>query len=192
MQNRIGIFGTTLFALSAVAFSVHADDETIPAKSLPAAVKKAIQKKFSKAEIEKAVKEVEDGKTTYEVLLEIDDRPLEVAFTADGIILEIEKVIPFESAPAPVKKALAAKYPSAKIEKVEAVTKGEDGPTVYEIVIQAEVVLDSNGNFVEGKQEEDEKPSAKSKKPKKHGEEDEDDDDDDDDKGKKRKKKKDD
>jgi Putative beta-lactamase-inhibitor-like, PepSY-like len=190
MQNRIGILGITLFALSAVAFSVHADDETIPANSLPAAVKKAINKKFRKAEIEKAVKEVEDGKTTYEVLLEIDDRPLEVAFTADGIILEIEKVIPFESAPAPVKKALAAKYPTAKIEKVEAVTKGEDGPTVYEIVIQEEVVLDSKGKFVEGKQEEDEKPSAKSKKPKKHSEEDEDDDDDD--KGKKRKKKKDD
>ena len=125
----------------------------------------------------------EDGKTTYEVLLEIDDRPLEVAFTADGIILEIEKVIPFESVPAPVRKALAAKYPTAKIEKVEAVTKGEDGPTVYEIVIQTEVVLDSKGKFVEGKQEEDEKPSAKSKKPKKHDEEDEDDDDDD--KGKK-------
>jgi hypothetical protein len=190
MQNRIGIFGTALFAMSAVAFAAHADDETIPANSLPAAVKKAIQKKFRKAEIEKAVKEVEDGKTTYEVLLEIDDRPLEVAFTAEGTILEIEKVIPFESAPAPVKKALAAKYPSAKIEKVEAVTKGEDGPTVYEIVIKAEVVLDAKGKFVEGKQEEEEKPSAKSKKPRKHSEEDEDDDDDD--KGKKREKKKDD
>ena len=189
MHNRIGIFGAALFALSAVAFSVHADDETIPARSLPAAVKKAIQKKFHKAEIEKAVKEVEDGKTTYEVLLEIDDRPLEVAFTAEGTILEIEKVIPFESVPAPVKKALAAKYPTAKIEKVEAVTKGEDGPTVYEIVIKAEVVLDSKGKFVEGKQEEDEKPSAKSKKPKKHDEEDEDDDDD---KGKKSEKKSDD
>jgi Putative beta-lactamase-inhibitor-like, PepSY-like len=189
MHNRIGIFGTAFFTLSAVAFAVHADDETIPAKSLPAAIKKAVKKRFPSAEIEKAAKEVEDGKTTYEVLLEIDDKPVEVAFTADGTILEIEKVIPFESVPAPVKKALAAKYPTAKIEKVEAVTKGEHGPTVYEIVIKAEVVLDSKGKFVEGKQEEDEKPSTKSKKPKKHDEEDEDDDDD---KGKKSEKKRDD
>ena len=65
-------------------------------RSLPAAVKKAIKKKFREAEIEKATKEVEDGKTTYEVLLEIGDRPVEVAFKADGTILEIEKEIPFD------------------------------------------------------------------------------------------------
>jgi hypothetical protein len=177
---RIG-FGITSLAVLVVltcACSTRADDEKISAENLPAAVKKTIKKKFPKAEIEKAAKEVEDGKTTYEVLLEIDDRPIEVAFNADGAILEIERVIPFDQVPARVKKALAKKYPAAKITKVEAVTKGEDGPTVYEIVINTEVVLDAKGKFVKAAAEEDEKPSAKGKKPKK----DEDDDDDEDDK----------
>ena len=52
----------------------RADEEKIAVDKLPAAVKKAIKNKFPKAEIEKASKEVEDGKTTYEVELEIKDR----------------------------------------------------------------------------------------------------------------------
>jgi hypothetical protein len=159
----------TLFALSTMAFMARADEEKSSVKNLPAAVKRAIKKKFPKAEIEKVSKEVEDGKTTYEVLLEIEDRPVDVAFQADGTILEIEKEIPFKELPAQVKKALAAKYPEAKIEKVEIVTKGEDGPAVYEIVIKTEVVFTAKGKLVEAKEKkgDDEKPSAKAKKSKK-------------------------
>ena len=151
MRNRIGIVGATFYVISTMAVMARADDEKISVESLPAAIKKAIKKKFHKAEIEKAAKEVEDGKTTYEVLLEIDDSPVDVAFKADGTILEIEKI--------------------------EAVTKGEDGPTVYEIAIKTEVVLDAKGKFVGTTEEDDEKSSAKAKKPKKH------DDDEDDEKG---------
>jgi hypothetical protein len=173
----------TLFALATTAFMARADEQNISVEKLPAAVKKAIKKKFPKAEIEKASKEVEDGKTIYEVLLEIEDRPVDVAFKADGTILEIEREIPFKELPAKVKKALAARYPQAKIEKVEMVTKGEDGPAVYEIAIKTEVVLTAKGKFVKAKEkeEDDEKPSAKAKKSKKDDDDDDEDDDDDDD-----------
>ncbi len=97
MRKRIGMATMTLLALSTMAFMARADEEKISVENLPAAVKKAIKKKFPKAEIEKATKEVEDGKTTYEVLLEIEDRPVDVAFKADGTILEIEREIPLES-----------------------------------------------------------------------------------------------
>ena len=119
MRKRIGMATMTLFGLS--THGVHGAGRRGEdlGRKLPAAVKKAIKKKFPKAEIEKATKEVEDGKTTYEVLLEIKDRPVDVAFKADGTILEIEREIPFERASRQVKKALAAKYPEAKIEKVE-------------------------------------------------------------------------
>ena len=53
------------------------------------------------------------------------------------------------------------------------------GPTVYEIAIKTEVVLDRQGQDCQGEgRENDEKPSAKAKKSKK----DDDDDDDDDEK----------
>jgi hypothetical protein len=180
MRKQIGMATTTLLALSTMAFMARADEEKISVENLPAAVKKAIKKKFPKAEIEKATKEVEDGKTTYEVLLEIEDRPVDVALKADGTILEIERAIPLEELPARVKKSLAAKYPGAKIEKVEMVTKGEDGPPVYEIALKTEVVLTAKGKVVRTKQkeEDDEKPSAKAKKSKKADDDDDDDDDD--------------
>ena len=181
MQKRFRIASFTVVALSALAFAVRADDEKkISAENLPAAIKQAIKKKFKNAEIEKATKEVEDGKTTYEVLLEIDDRPVDVAFGADGAILEIERVIPLEKVPARVKKALAKNYPSARVTRVEAVTRGEDGPTVYEFAINADVVIDARGELVKATQENDETPSAKEKKPKK-------DDDDEDEKSEKSK-----
>jgi Putative beta-lactamase-inhibitor-like, PepSY-like len=184
MRKQIGMATMTLFALSTMAFMARAGEEKISVKDLPAAIKKAIKKKFPKAEIEKAAKEVEDGKTTYEVLLEINDHPVDVAFKADGTILEIEREIPFKQLPNQVKKALAARYPEAKIEKVEMVTKGEDGPAVYEIAIKTEVVLTAKGKFVQAKEEDDEKPSAKAKKSKK-GDDDEDDDDEKGEKGEK-------
>jgi Putative beta-lactamase-inhibitor-like, PepSY-like len=176
MRKRIGMVAVSMFALSTLAVVARADDEKVSVKSLPAAVKKAIEKKFHKAEIEKATKEVEDGETTYEVMLEVDDHPVDVALKADGTILEIERTIPFNKLPAGVKKALEAKYPGAQIEKVEAVTKGEDGPEVYEIAIKTEVVFDAKGKVVKADDEDDEKPSAKAKKPKKHNDKDDDDD----------------
>ncbi len=181
MQKRIRIAFTSLAAFSLMTLIARADEKAISVGDLPAAVKKAIKKKFPKAEIEKASKEVEDGKTTYEVLLEIEDKPVDVAFKTDGTILEIEKEISFTQLPAKVKQAFKAKYPGAKVEKVEEVTRGEDGPAVYEIAIKTEVVLSANGKVVNAKEDDDEKPSAKAKKSKKE----DDDDDDDDEKGRK-------
>lgn len=188
MRNRVAIWFVTILSLSVLIVPARADEETIPIKKLPEAVLKAIKKKFPKAEIEKAAKEVEDGVTTYEVMLEVKDRAIDVALKADGTILEIEKEIPFDEAPKAVKKKLAAKYPGAKIGKIEEVTKGEHGPVHYEVAISQEVVLTAKGKIVKAKEaeEDDEKPSAKAKKDK-NDEEDDEDDDDDEDEGKAKK-----
>jgi len=195
MRKSFVSSGLALVAFSTLALAAHADEEKISPKDLPSAIKKAIEKKYPKAEIEHAVKEVEDGKTAYEVLLEIEDHPFDMKFDAKGSILEIEKAISHEQLPARVKKVLSKKYPNAKIEKIEAVTKGEKGPTTYEIVIKTEVVINDEGKLIKATEEEDESPSAKAKpakNSKKHedGDDDDDDEDDDDDheKGKKEKK----
>jgi len=180
MRKRSALGIMTLLGLSVLMVPARADDEKIPVDKLPAAVRKAIKTKFPKAEIESASKEVEDGDTIYEVELEVKDRSVDVAFKADGTILEIEREVPFDELPKAVKKTLAAKYPKAKIEKVEEVTKGENGAVQYEVAIRSEVVVTAKGKIVNAKEEEDEGPPAKAKNSKK---EKDDDDDDDDDKG---------
>ena len=153
-----------LMGLSVLAVAARAGEEKIAVEKLPAAVKKAVKKKFPKAEIDGAAKEVEDGKTTYEVELEVKDRSVNVAMNADGTILEIEREIPFDELPKAVAKKLAAKYPGAKIEKVEEVTKGEDGPVHYEVAITAEVVLTAKGKIVQAKAKERRKRTTRSRR----------------------------
>jgi Putative beta-lactamase-inhibitor-like, PepSY-like len=181
MRNRCRTGLAALLGLSMLAVAARADEEKISIEEVPAAVKKAVEKKFPEAKIRGAAKEVEDGKTTYEVELTVEGRAVDVALNAKGKILEIEKEIPADKLPGAVKKKLAAKYPGARIEKAEEITKGEDGPVRYEVLIKAEVVFTAKGKVVQAATEEDEdgeddKPAAKAKK--KEKEEDEDDDDD--------------
>ena len=91
---------------------------------------------------------------------------MDLALNAEGKILEIEKEIPVNELPKAVAKRLAARYPGAKIEKVEEITKGEDGPVHYEVSIKAEVVFTAKGKIVKpkGEDEEDEKPTAKARR----------------------------
>jgi hypothetical protein len=193
MRNLFVMGIVSVLGLAVVVIPARADEEKVPVDKLPTAVKKALKRKFPKAEIEKATKEVEDGNTVYEVELEIKDRSVDVSLKADGTILEVERELPADELPKAVRKKLAARYPKAKIEKAEEVTKGEDGPVRYEIAITTEVVLTAEGKIVQPEEEaEDEKkPTAQAKKSKKDkeddGDDDEDDDeneDDDDDKGK--------
>lgn len=183
MRNRGRMTLAALLGLSMLAVAARAGEEKISIEKLPSAVRKAVKKRFPEAEIRGAAKEVEDGKTTYEVELELDGRSVDVALNADGKILEIEKEIPAEKLPSAVRKKLAARYPGAKIEKAEEVTRGEDGPVRYEVAIKAEVVLTAKGKVVRATEddEDDEKPAAKARKKKDKEDEDDDEDEEDDD-----------
>jgi Putative beta-lactamase-inhibitor-like, PepSY-like len=178
MRNRCGTGLAALLGLAMLAGTSQADEEKIPVEKLPAAVTKAVKRKFPKARIQAASREVEDGATTYEVELKIEGRSVDITLNADGKILEIEKEVPINELPRAVTKRLAARYPGAKIEKVEEITKGEDGPVHYEVAIKAEVVFTAKGKIVKpkGEDEEDEKPAAKARKKEKEEDEDEDDD----------------
>jgi Putative beta-lactamase-inhibitor-like, PepSY-like len=182
MRNKCGTGLAGLVGLSMLAVAVHADEEKISVEKLPSAVTKAVKKKFPKARIVGAAKEVEDGHTTYEVELKVESRSVDLALNADGKVLEIEKEVPVDELPKAVRKRLAARYPGATIEKVEEVTKGEDGPVRYEVAIKAEVVFTAKGKIVQAKEddEDDEKPAAKAGKQSKDDDDEDDDDDDDD------------
>jgi hypothetical protein len=171
MRKRIMIGAVATIGFSVLIVAAKADEQNVSIDKLPSAVLQAIKRKFPNAEIKKATKDVEGGTTTYEVKLQIKDRPIDVALKADGTVLEVEKEVPIDELPEAVKKKLAVQYPAAKIEKAEEVTKGENGPIRYEVTITTEVVLTRKGEIVQAK---DEKPAMKSQKSK-------DDDNDDDD-----------
>src|SRR5207237_2545868 len=99
------------------------DEEKVPIDKLPKTVVDAVKKRFPEAEIVSASKEVEDGKTLYELALKQKDAKMDVTLTAEGEIQEIEKEIASKDLPKAVADGLDAKYPKATIKKAEEIIK---------------------------------------------------------------------
>src|SRR5262245_3488962 len=175
--------------LLSMAAVVRADEKRISERELPRAVLKAARAKFPKAKIAEAIKEVDGDETIYELSLKLGDRTVDVAMEADGTILEVEKELTFDELPEAVKHTLAARYPNAKVAKVETLAK-RNGLVCYEIAVTTEVVLDAKGKLVgpdgarkqsrarKSNEDEDEEHEARAKAKKRQKDEEEDEDED--------------
>jgi Putative beta-lactamase-inhibitor-like, PepSY-like len=123
MLMRIAILSVGL--LAAIG-TVRADEEKIDVKDLPKPVLASVKAKFPEGKVIGAAKEEEGGKLIYEVALTDADTKIDVAVSAKGKILEVEKTIEAKTLPKAVAAALAAKYPNAKIKKAEEIVKYEE------------------------------------------------------------------
>ena len=113
--------------LSSAVGTIRADEQKIDVKDLPKAVLAAVKAKFPEGKVTAAAKEEEGGKVTYEVALEDEEQQdRDVAVSAKGKILEVEKTIEEKKLPKAVAAALAAKYPKAKIKKAEEIVKYDE------------------------------------------------------------------
>jgi hypothetical protein len=176
---RIAILSLGL--LAAVG-AVRADEETIGLKDLPKAVRAAVKAKFPEGKLIKAAKEEDEGKTIYEVVVEEEDAKIDVAVSAKGKILEVERTIEPKELPKAVAATLKSKYPKAKIKKAERVVKyGEDEEEKFFEVLLAskgkedvEVKLSAKGKILDDKDDEED-DDKKGKKKEKNDDDDEDD-----------------
>ena len=155
----------------AMLSGVWADEENIPLDKLPKAVVEAVKKRFPKAEMKEASKEVEDGKTTYEVTVVDDKQNIDVTLTPEGALVSIEKEIAVKDLPKVIADAVMAKYPKGKMTKAEEVIKVKDGKETleyYEVILtdgdkkDIEVQIFPDGKIkAEEKKPEEKKPETK-------------------------------
>jgi uncharacterized membrane protein YkoI len=137
-------------------------EEKIPLSKVPKKVKQAVLKKFPKAKLVSAEKEMENKKLYYEIKIVYKKQTIEVLVTPGGKIVAEEKAIKVEDLPEAVTAALKKKYPGAKFLKAEEETKGKK--KYFEVVVETkdkkkfEVVLTPDGKIV--------KPEGKDKKEK--------------------------
>ena len=133
--------------------SAHEDEESIPLSRVPKAVTKAIDEKFSGAEIVEASKYEEDGDTIYELSFKQDKVEYEVELKADGKFVEIEKYLSGKELPPAVVKALKSKYPRHKVQEAAEIT--DDDGVFYYVTIETglkkelEILLDPSGKILE-------------------------------------------
>lgn len=100
---------------------VYADEETLALDKVPKPVLEAARARFKDAVMTGAAKERDNGKLIYEVSLKDKGQAVDVMFSPNGEILEIERAIAAGDLPAAVAQALQGKYPKATYEKVEEV-----------------------------------------------------------------------
>jgi hypothetical protein len=136
--------GATLFALLISGTALAAQEHTVPASRVPAAVREAFRRAWPHATVLKYSTEVEHGKTIYEVESRDGTTRRDLDIGADGTILETETQVAAAALPAAVRTAAEAN--GAHIQLAEFVVAGAD--TSYEIKIRGrrgEVRLHKDG-----------------------------------------------
>jgi len=93
-------------------------------KDLPSAVQKTVQEQTKGATIRGLSKEVENGKTQYEVETTVGGRSRDMLIDTTGKVLELEEEVDIASLPAAVQTEVKKSLGTGKVLTFESVTKG--------------------------------------------------------------------
>ncbi|MEO5915256.1 MAG: PepSY-like domain-containing protein [Luteolibacter sp.] len=120
------------------AIPLFAAETETPVKlaSLPEVVQKAIATVAGTGTIKSVATEVDDGKTSYEVVVMNGKQKLEHKFSPDGKLVETEEATALADVPAAVRTTIEGRAGAHKILEVVQVTA--DGKKFYEADIQTE------------------------------------------------------
>jgi uncharacterized membrane protein YkoI len=133
--------------LMAVALLASAAEIKLKLADLPAPVQKTVQEQTKNAALKGLSKEVENGKTFYEIETIANGKSRDLLVDPSGKIVELEEATSLESVPAAVKAALT---PKGRILTIQTVTRGN--AVSYEAVIskngkKSEVVVQADGTI---------------------------------------------
>ncbi len=114
-----------LFSFTASTLAApEPDDDRIALSQVPAPVLKIVQKALPALRLSHAYKELDEGKTIYEVCgKDEQNRDVEVEITGRGVILGVETTIAAKEVPKVVIEALRAKARSIHFDSAEVVTR---------------------------------------------------------------------
>ena len=126
-------------------------EQTIKCRSVPSEVRTAFQKAYPNATISGCSKEVEEGRTAYEISSTDGKTRRDVLFYPDGTLIVVEETIAAGAIPEPVRQAVSQKFPDYAIELAEKVTR--EAVVTYEFRLRhrgklVEVAFDTNGKEV--------------------------------------------
>jgi hypothetical protein len=128
-----------------------AQEQTVECADVPAAVRMAFQKAYPKAITQGCSKEIENGKTAYEISSTEGKTRRDILYYEDGTLIVVEEAIEAADLPKPVQQALSEVLKDHKIELVEKLRR--DDTLTYEIKskhagVALEIVFDGNGKVL--------------------------------------------
>jgi hypothetical protein len=153
MKRSMAILGAAVGI--SVATLAHAAEHAVPRSEVPAAVLKAVTAKYPRGQMIRFIREVDNGKTAYEVQLDLGNAHTELIVAPDGKIQFEELVILFKDLPLAVQRGFtSSRFAQAKVLRVERVTKEEKADvSTYEMVVELhakkhELAFDRAGKLV--------------------------------------------
>lgn len=146
-----------VIALVLASTAIMAGEETIKKEAVPEAVIKTFEQAYPFAKVTEYEKEDRSGVIYYEIECRVGKLKLEMVYTGDGDLYEIEQLIGIKAVPKAVIKSVKKAHPKAKIKKAEKLTRGAQ--ILYEIYIRKgkqklEIVLDPTGKILEPEEKE--------------------------------------
>jgi hypothetical protein len=137
--------------VAAVSLAVALAGETaVKMKDLPPAVQKTVEEQTKGAQIKGLSKEIEKGKTMYEVETMLNGKARDLLIDSAGTLVSVEEPVAIDAIPAAAKAAIERLSAGGKIKSVESVTKGQT--VSYEAVIvkglkKSEIVVAADGSI---------------------------------------------
>jgi Putative beta-lactamase-inhibitor-like, PepSY-like len=123
MRAFIFVLATAFLSLPASAQQTPAKSEAIQIQDVPKEVVDAVKTKFPDAQMQKAKKKVENGKSFFSVGLTTKGTTRSVLLTPKGKFVQQKKVIAASELPAKVAEAVYASYPNSTTKKAQQVTE---------------------------------------------------------------------
>ena len=126
------VLTSSVVAIFAIGIA-NCQERKIKFSDLPPAVQDTAKAESKGATVRGYSKEIEKGKTEYEVQLLVNGKSRDVSIDPSGKVIETESQVDLASVPDKAKDAIQKEAGGAKVEKVEEVKSGQ--ATVYEAVI---------------------------------------------------------
>ncbi len=135
-----------------VTASSQEQEQRIRMRDLPPAVHKTAMEQSRGARISRVSKEIEDGKTFYEISMIVRGHGKDVLIDSEGNLAEVEEVVTLNSLPSAVKAEIKKQAGRGRILKIESITKNE-AIVAYEALIRSqrklkEIKIDPDGKLL--------------------------------------------
>ena len=112
------------------AASLYGAETKVRLQDTPAAVQKTVQAETKNATMVGITKEVEKGKTVYELETKVDGKARDLLIRSDGSVLSVEQEVTLDSIPEGARAAITKRAAGGSVKKVETVK--ENGNVAYE------------------------------------------------------------
>ncbi len=142
----------TLAALAMVGLvaTTAAAEQKIKMSELPAAVQATVKAETANATLLGIAKEIEQGKTVFEVETKVGTKTRDFAVDAAGKVIEVEEETDLASVPAAVKTTIDKQSAGGTLTRIEKVTQGST--VSYEVGLKkngkhSEFTVNADGSF---------------------------------------------